>query len=173
MNQTITTPVTKALVVSLILIIVGIATYFSGISMSGGVQYIGYAVFVAAIIFCISQYGKQINYTSTFGNYFSHGFKISAIVTVIMIIYVVIFITLFPDFKDKAMEEARKNMQSKNLSAEQIDQAIGISTKFFTTFAVLGTLIGYILLGVIASLIGAAITKKNPDTFHQQTEHIV
>ncbi len=172
MNQTTTT--SKGLVLGLILIVIAIATYFSGISMSGGVQYVGYIVFIAGIIFFISQYGKQINYASTFGNYFSHGFKIAAIVTVIMIIYVVIFMMLFPEFKDKAMEEARKNMQSKNLSEEQMDKAIEISRKFFLTFAILGTLIGYILFGVIASLIGAAITKKNPaNAFQQQTDQIV
>jgi uncharacterized membrane protein len=167
MYQTITPPTTKGLVLSLILVVIAMATYFSGVNMSSGIQYLGYAIFVAGIIFFINQYGKQINYASTFGGYFSHGFKISAIVTVIMILYVVIFILLFPEFKDKAMEEARKNMQSKNLSEEQMNQAIEVSRKFFMTFLILGTLVGYILFGVIASLIGAAITKKNPDTFQQ------
>ena len=172
MNQTITTPMTKGLVLSLILIVIAIAIYFSGISMTGGIQYLGYVVFLAGIIFCISQYGKQINYNSTFGNYFAHGFKISAIVTVIMIIFGVVFLMLFPEMKDKAMEEARKNMQSKNLSEEQTDKAIEITRKFFMVFVIGGTLIGYLFFGAIASLIGAAITKKNPNNFQQQTDQI-
>jgi len=106
MNQTITPVATKGLVLSLILIVIALGTYFSGVSMSGGIQYLGYVIFLAGIIFCIMQYGKQINYASTFGNYFSHGFKISAIVTVIMIVYVIAFMLLFPEFKEKAMEEA-------------------------------------------------------------------
>ncbi len=171
MNQTVTTPTSKGLVLSLILIVIAMATYFSGISMNSAVKYLGYLIFLAGIIFFISQYGKQVNYASTFGNYFSHGFRISAIVTVIMIIYVVVFILLFPEFKDTAIEEARKNMQSKNLSEEQMDKAIEISRKFFLTFAILGTLVGYMLSGIVASLIGAAITKKNPaNTFQQQID---
>lgn len=172
MNQTITTPITKGLVLSLILIVIAIAVYFSGIDMNSEIKYLGYLVFFAGIIFCISQYGKQINYSSTFGNYFAHGFKISAIVTVIMIIFVVVFILLFPEFKDKAMEEARKNMHSNNLSEEQKDKYIEIGSKFFMTFAILGTLVWYIFLGAIASLIGAAITKKNPNNFQQQIDQI-
>ena len=172
MNQTITTPITKGLVLSLILIVIAIATYFSGISMTGGIQYLGYVVFLAGIIFCISQYGKQINYSSTFGNYFAHGFKISAIVTVIMIIFGVVFLMLFPEMKDKAMEEARKGMQAKNLSEEQMDKAIEITRKFFMVFVIGGTLVGYLFFGAVASLIGAAITKKNPTNFQEQTGQI-
>ncbi|MEO6453968.1 MAG: DUF4199 domain-containing protein [Ginsengibacter sp.] len=172
MNQTVTTTTTKGLVLSLILIVIALAVYFSGINMSSGIQYVGYLVFCIGIIYFISQYGKQINYASTFGNYFSHGFKISAIVTVIMIIYVVIFFMLFPEVKEKAMEEARKGMQSKNLSEEQMTQAIDMTRKFFMAFLIGGTLIGYLLFGVIASLIGAAVTKKDPNNFQQQTGQI-
>ena len=172
MNQTITPVTTKGLVLGLILVVVALATYFSGININGGIQYAGYLIFIAGIIFFISQYGKQINYASTFGNYFVHGFKISAIVTVIMIVYVVVFMLIFPEFKDKAMDMARANMQSKNLSNEQMDKAIEISRKFFTTFLIGGTLIGYLFFGVMASLIGAAITKKHPNNFSQQIDQI-
>jgi hypothetical protein len=87
-----------------------------------------------------------------------------------MIVYAVVFIILFPDFKDKAMEDARKNMQAKNLSEEQADKAIEISRKFFMTIVISVTLLGYLFCGLIASLIGAAITKKNPDNFQQQID---
>ncbi len=70
-TQTVTTTVTKAVVLSLILIVITIATYFSGINMSSGIQYLGYIIFCAGIIFFIAQYGKQINYSSSSGSDFS------------------------------------------------------------------------------------------------------
>ena len=173
MEQPVINTKVRGLVISLILIIIALATYFAGLKMTGGVQWAGYIIFIAAIIFSISQYGKQINHVSTFGNYFAHGFKISATVTVIMIIYVVIFVTLFPEFKDQAMEEARKNMQAKNLSEEQMNTAIDISRKFFMVFLIGGTLIGYLLIGAIASVIGAAVTKKTPNNLQQQTNPLI
>ena len=172
MNQAVTSPSTKGLLLGLVLIIIALITYFSGIKMNSGIQWLGYIILLLGIIFCIAQYGKQINYASTFGNYFAHGFKISAIVTIIMLIYVVVFILLFPEFKDKAMEEARKNMQSKNLTEEQMDKTIEISRKFFMTFLIGATLIGYLFFGVIASLIGAAITKKDPNNLHRQIDQL-
>ena len=81
-------------------------------------------------------YGKQVNYNSTFGNYFAHGFKVAALVTAIMIIYIVIFITLFPEFKEKAMDEARIAMQEKNnMTEEQIKQALEYDKKIFHGFS--------------------------------------
>ena len=97
-----------------------------------------------------------------FGNYFAHGFKISAAVTVIMIIYIVVFVLLFPDFKEKALDEARKAMDARGGSEEQKVQAVEMTKKLFMVFLVAGTLIYNLIVGVIASLIGAAVTKKNP-----------
>jgi hypothetical protein len=80
-----------------------------------------------------------------------------------MIIYVIIFIYLFPDVKEKGMEAARKSMQERgNLSPEQINQSMEFTKKFFMVFIIAGTLIGYLIFGAIASLVGAAVTKKNP-----------
>jgi len=63
-------------------------------------------------------------------------------------------------------------MQNKNLTEEQMDKAIEISRNFFMVFLIAGTLVGYLAFGAIASLIGAAVTKKNPNNFQQQTEQV-
>ena len=118
--------------------------------------------FFSCIVFSVYQYGKQVNYNSTFGNYFAHGFKTSAMVTILMIAFLVIFMTVFPEFKEKAMDEARKSMNSKNLSEDQVEKALDITKKFFMVFLVGGALLGYLLFGAIASLIGAAVIKKDP-----------
>ncbi len=163
MEQTVTTSTTKGIVISLILIVIALATYFLNMNTSSALQYISYAVFIIGIIWSINMYGKQIDHNSTFGNYFAHGFKIAAIVTVIMIVYIVIFVYLFPDVREKAMDAARTRMQSQGkMTQEQINQAINITKKFFMVFLIGATLLGYLIFGALASLIGAGITKKNP-----------
>jgi len=163
MEHKITTPVTKGIVISLFLIIISIATYFLNLMDNKGMQYVGYAIFIAGIIWSVNIYGKQINYNATFGNYFAHGFKVSAIVTVFMIIFTVIFILLFPEIKEKGIDAARKSMESKgNMSSEQITQALSFTERFFMVFVIGGALVFYLILGAIASLIGAGVTKKEP-----------
>ena len=164
MEQTVTSTSTKGMVIGLILIILALVTYFADIKVNGPVQWFGYAVFVGGIIWSVYSYGKQINYNATFGNYFAHGFKVAALVTAILIIYIIVFVFIFPEFKEKAIDEARKSMQEKNnLTPDQIAQGLDITRKFFMVFLVGGTLIGYIIFGALASLVGAAITKKEPN----------
>ncbi|MDE3183229.1 MAG: DUF4199 domain-containing protein [Bacteroidota bacterium] len=163
MEQTVTPSTTKGIIISLVLIVIALATYFLNMNSSSWLQYVSYAIFIVGIIWSVNLYGKQIDHNSTFGNYFAHGFKIAAIVTAIMIVYIVIFVYLFPDIRDKAMDAARKSMESKGqMSQEQIKQALGFTQKFFMVFLIAGTLLGYLIFGALASLIGAGITKKNP-----------
>lgn len=163
MEQTVTSSTTKGIVISLVLIIIALASYFLNMNTNSALQYVSYAVFVIGIIWSVNLYGKQIDHNSTFGNYFAHGFKIAAMVTAIMIVYIVIFVYLFPDIKEKAMETARAKMQSQGkMTQEQITQALGFTQRFFMVFIIAGTLLGYLIFGALASLIGAGITKKNP-----------
>ena len=163
--QAVTTPITKGIVISLILIILGLVSYFLDLGNNKPMQYVGYLIFIIGIIWSVNLYGKQIDYNSTFGNYFAHGFKISAFVTVFMLIFTVLFLYLFPDMKEKGMEAARKGMEAKNMTPDQISQAMGFTQKFFMVFVIAGILVFYLFFGAIASLIGAGVTKKNPVQF--------
>ena len=165
--QPVTTTVTKGIVISLILIVFGLVTYFLDLNTSGTktMQWVGYFVFIAAIIWSVNIYGKQIDYNATFGSYFSHGFKTTALVTLIMIVFAAIFIYLFPDIKEKAMEAARKEMQEKNMTGEQISKGMGFMKGMFMILVIGTTLFFYLFFGLIGSLIGAAVTKKNPVQF--------
>ncbi len=163
-TKTVTSTSTKGIVIGLILIVLMLVTYFANVKVDGPVQYIGYAVFIGGIIWSIVIYGRQINYNATFGNYFAHGFKVSAVVTVLMIIFLIIFVNLFPDFKEQAIAQARIKMHEKNnLTDDQMSQGLEFTRKFFMVFLIGGTLVGYLLFGAIASLIGAAVTKRQPD----------
>ena len=173
MEQKITTPVTKGIIIALILIVISLATYFLGMMENKAMQYVGYIIFIVAIIWSVNAYGKQINYNSTFGNYFAHGFKVTSVITVIMILFTIIFISLFPEIKEKGIDAARKSMQAKGtMSSEQIEQAIGFTQKFFTAFIIGGALVFYLILGAIASLIGAGITKKEPNQIANEINQI-
>lgn len=163
MDQTVTTATSKGVVIGLLVVITALAMYFLNVPQKSPLQYVGYIVFIGGIIWAISSYGKQIDYNATFGNYFSHGFKVAAMVTVIMVIFMAVFLYVFPDFKENAIDMARAEMaKGGKLSAEQQSQALEMTRKFFTAFAIGGTLLGYMFFGTLAALIGAAITKKNP-----------
>lgn len=163
MEKPVTTALTKAIVISLILIILGLTSYFMDFDPQGGFQYIGYVVFIAGIIWSVMSYGKQVDYNATFGKYFVHGFSVTAIITVIMILFVVVFVLAFPEMKEKGMEKAAEKMHAdKKLTEEEIQKGMDIARRFFMVGVIGVTLLFYIFFGAVSALIGAAITKKNP-----------
>ena len=166
MEQKVTTPIVKGIVITLILAVLDLVAGFAHFKMEAWYKW-GTTIFLcAAIIWACINYGSQLKNNVTFGNAFAHGFKTSAVVACILLIYTLLSIyIIFPDTKDLALEQARKQMEEKgNIPEANIDQAIEMTKKLFLPIAIAGVLLGTLIVGVISALIGAAITKKNPQT---------
>ncbi|MDB5210804.1 MAG: hypothetical protein JWQ30_1631 [Sediminibacterium sp.] len=165
MEQKITPPWTKGLIISLILIVYGLALYFSGQMMNRPLGMVSFLIFIVAIIIADVNFAKQKNGNVTFGNVFAHGFKVTAGVIVISCIYAfVAFTFIYPEMIDKMQEMARADMEKRGgASEEQITQGLQMWRKFFWVFMIGGIMVMYGICGVIASLIGAGVAKKNPN----------
>ncbi len=154
----------KAILLSLILIILNLIGGFAHLQFESWFKWLpSIILLVVIIIFCI-QYGKQQTDGVTFGKVFGYGFKISLVVSVLIAIYSLLSILfIFPEFTDQALQQARAGMEAKgNLTEDQIDQGMAFTKKFLqpvpvSIFAFLGTL----FFSTIASLLGAAFTKKS------------
>jgi len=164
MEKKVMTHVQKGLLVSLILIVIGIAGYFTKLFEQSWFSWASNGILCIAVIWGCITYANQMNGQVTFGNVFSHGFKMSVVVALILIVWVLLAMTvLFPEMKDKTLEMARQRMEERgNLSDSQIEQGVEFTKKFFIPFAIGGTLLGTLIFGTVASLIGAAVAKKKP-----------
>jgi NADH:ubiquinone oxidoreductase subunit 6 (subunit J) len=102
----------------------------------------------------------------TFGNVFSHGFKVTAGIAAIMSVYTFIAIKfIHPELLEKTLDQARAEMEKNpDLNADAIDMGLSITRKFFLPMALAFSLFGTAIMGAIASLIGAGVAKKNPIT---------
>jgi uncharacterized membrane protein len=169
MEQKVTTPVVKGVIIALVLIVLGLVIQFTGQQQNKGLGAITFLLFIAAIIWSCISYAKQLDGNVTFGNTFAHGFKTTSVITVLIVIFTFISIKFInPEMIDLAIEEARKGMEDKNMSDDQVDTAIGFTRKFFVPLTIGSVLFFYLIVGVIGSLIGAAVAKKNPQGPFQQ-----
>ncbi len=151
------------LLIAAVLIVYSIALNFLGQSTNQSLGMISYLIMIVGIIVFVRMHGDAMNNELSFGDLFAYGFKTTSVLTIIFIGFLIIFNLIFPDIKEQAFEMARQQMEeSGNLSDDKIDQALEIGKKFFWIGIVGGTLIFFVILGAIGSLIGAAITKKNP-----------
>jgi hypothetical protein len=165
MENKITSHLTKGLIIALVLVVISIIAYFTGNEQASWVRWGSVLILIGGIIWTCISYGKELNHSVTFGNVFAHGFKTSAVVTVIVIVFTIAFFLIFPEMVEKQMNLAREEMEKQpNLTDDQLDTAMNISRKFFWPIAIGSIMFLYLLIGVIASLIGAGVTKKNPPT---------
>ena len=165
MEQKITPPWTKGLIISLILIVFSLVLYFTGQAQNKSLSWVQFVIIIGSLIVACNNFAKQKEGNVTFGNVFAHGFKTTATIIVIMVLYTVIsFKFLFPEMIDMVMNQAQADMEKKgNMSEEQISKGIEIGRKFFIPFAIGGIILMFAIIGAIGSLIGAGIAKKNPN----------
>jgi hypothetical protein len=163
-EKKVMTHVTKGLLVSLVLIVIGIAGYFTKMAEQSWFSWVSNGILFVAVIWGCLVYANQMNGQVTFGNVFSHGFKMSVVIALILIVWVLLaMLVIFPEMKTKALEVAQQRMEERgNLSDSQIEQGVEFTRKFFLPLAIGATLLGTLIFGAIASLIGAAVAKKKP-----------
>ena len=157
----IMSPQIKGLIIALILIVIGIAAYFTGLAYESWFSWASSGIFCIAVIFACIHYANQKDGFVTFGNVFGHGFKITAVTTVIVLIYSVLALTvLFPEMKEKIFEMQQAEMEKRDMPSEQVETTMNMMKKYFMLFLVLGVIVGNLIFGCIGSLIGAAAAKK-------------
>lgn len=156
--------ITAGLMIAALIILFSLITQFTGMSASVGVGAIQYLLIIIALIYFVNRWGRANHYRESFGNLFAYGFKTTTVYALINVGFIILFFLLFPDIKEKSFEIVRQQMEKNpNVSDEQIDEAVEITRKFFWVSAIGGTTIFLVIIGAIGSLIGAAVTKKNPN----------
>ena len=172
MENKITSHIIKGAIISGFGILLSIIVSVFNLYEVSWINYINYAITMGGLIYSCILFANENNNNVSFGNIFAHGFKTTSVIIVITVLYVVLSLkVLFPEMSDKIVEIARKKMaENPQMTDEMIEQALGMTKKFLFPFAIGGAIIGTAIMGVIASLIGAGIAKKNPvDPFSEPT----
>jgi hypothetical protein len=163
MEKKITPSTTVGLIISLISIVLSLVLYFTNLYTEQWTQYIGLLVLFGGIIWAVRNHGKEQDFTATFGQLFAFGFKTTAVITCIMILYTILSGYIFPDIKEKILANATEQALAKpGVNEEQVRQGMEMFSNNYNLFMILGILFWTLAAGAIASLIGAAVTKKTP-----------
>ncbi|MGN7823281.1 DUF4199 domain-containing protein [Chitinophaga varians] len=149
------------LIISAIMVVLSVLFYILNLSQEKWAQWVGTLVMGVGIVLASINFSKINDGHVTFGNVFMNGFQASLIIAVITVIFSVIMVLIFPDIIEKIMETSRLDMEKKGMPEEQIEQGINFARKFFLIFMVIGGIFLSVICGVIASVIGAAIARKD------------
>ena len=151
------------LMISSLLVILTIGTRYASPGQQSMMQTLAIVIMVGGIVAFVNLYGKAKNNQVTFGNLFVYGFKITAIITLVVILCNVVFYLSFPELKAKILEASRQTMvaEGKKTDAE-IEEVLKAARNGFWVYMAGSILFIYAIIGAVASLAGAAVTKKVP-----------
>ena len=158
----------KALLISLLLIVVDLIGGFAHLRFTSWFKWISTIVILVSLIYAGINYGKQHDLV-TFGKVFGYCFKISLLISAFMLVYTLISIyVIFPEFTDQALQNAREGMEAKGgLTEEQIDAGMAMTKKFMQPVPLaIFSFVATLFICTIGSLLGAAFAKKSePNAF--------
>ncbi len=158
---------TYGLIIGLIIVVLSAVVYVAGMQQSSWVQWVLYAVFLGGLVLNANAFSKANGGMVSYGQLFSSGFKTTAIIVLLVVAWVIASVSIFPEMKENALELARAQMEQEGkMDAETMETALNVTRNNFTTFIVMGSLFGYMILGLIFSLLAAAVTPriKRPTT---------
>lgn len=144
-------------------IIVSLILYFVGLQFENWAKWISTVVMCGIIVFGIKTItDENPNRPISFGTLFKAGMLITIIIAIFSVIYFFVYTNFIEtNFVDKILEISRQQMAEKGLSEEQIDAGIEMSKKFMSPIMMaVFSLLGTMFFGVLASLLGAGIFKK-------------
>lgn len=153
----------KGLIISIIPMILNMVGTSSNANTSQWVPWASLTALIIGIVVSCIMFSNQQNNEVSFGNTFAHGFKTGAVATCLMIIFTIIFLAMHPELKQMALDSAREKMTKENKFADtEIEQAVAIAGKSFTIVVISSIVIQYLIVSVLASVIGAGLAKKKP-----------
>jgi energy-converting hydrogenase Eha subunit A len=156
-----------ALIATATSIVLTFVYQFLNVAQDSPARYISILPSIAFIILAQIEYKEMLGGHITFGKAFSTGFRVGLFAGILGAVFMFIYVSyIYPEFIPQMMEAQKAKMAEKNMSDEQIEQAMRMTSKMMSPiwlsfFAAVGGAIS----GAIISLITAAIVKKDPPPF--------
>ena len=126
-------------------------------------RYIIYAIYCVGIVWSLMSYSKSATNKKSIANYFSIAFKTFVVAILLIVTFTYIYFSFNVEFRDKGIAENSRLLRLEgNHLPREIDEYAIQSKKMFLTGIISVYIFGYLIMGVVVSLITAGfLSKKN------------
>jgi len=157
----------------LIMGIISIATFVifivADVDIQGPARWINVLILAVLIFLAHKYYKDNGDGFMTIGQGAGIGFWMCLVSSVISSVFTYVYVKFIDtSFIQQMMDKQREAMEAKgNLTEEQVDQAMNMTSKFMTPemFLIFGLVFGILFGVLIALVVGLFTQKKNPEPF--------
>jgi hypothetical protein len=149
------------LLTGLVTVIYSFILYVSGYSENKGLSLLGTVILIGGIVLAHKYFKKENGGFMRYGQGLGIGSLVSVVVGLMSGIFMYIYIKFIDSgYLDKIRETQIAELEKRNMSEEQIEQAMAITKKMMNPeMMVVWAVIGTLFIGFFLSLIISAITK--------------
>ena len=138
----------------------------AGVEVSGWIGSLGYLILIGAMAIAMKEYKKSNYGYMSYGQGLGIGTLVSLFFGILGGVFMYIYTSFIdPNYTSSMMDKQRIELEEKGMSDEQIDHAIAMGESFSSpVMMIVWSIVGYLFIGFILSLIVAAIMKhKRPE----------
>lgn len=128
-------------------------------------QLLTYVPFILAIVFVQTNYKKELGGYITFGKAFSAGFKVAAYTGLFVALVTLLYYMVLDRASFDEMMDVMKAKAAENAGGEEGFKKM---QSFMPVMIAFGVAVAYTFYGLIVSLIGAAIIKKEKPLYNEE-----
>jgi len=154
------------LIGALISVVFTAVLLIAGVEVSGWIGSLGYLILIGAMVLAMKEYKKSNYGYMSYGQGLGIGTLVSLFFGVLGGVFMYIYTSFIdPNYTSSMMDKQRIELEERGMSDEQIDQAIAMGESFSSpVMMIVWSIVGYLFIGFILSLIVAAIMKhKRPE----------
>jgi len=154
-------------ILGLVLILITLIMYMTTPVGNAGFSALTIVAMVAFISLALLEYRRANEGFITYGEGMGVGALLSAVAGLLSSAFITFYnVVIDPTIQQRATEMAREQLEKQNMSDEQIEQAMEMAQKFQApSFVFVAQVFGTIIMGVLLTLIVAAIVRRNRPVF--------
>ncbi len=160
----ITSHVTKGFILAVILIIYSITGHLANLFKYDWFVMEGVGIFVAGVIWGVINHAGQMKGNVTFQTLLVHGLRLTAVFTCLYFVYTLLEVyVLFPHYLDGLVKEmALRTANAGKIDQDKFDENKNEARKVLATMRFAGMVMGPMIIGLLATMLGGVLAKKNP-----------
>ena len=143
--------------------------YLADIKPDSALGYLSYVILFGGLFLSVKNYRDELNNGFiSYGRSVGYGVVVSLMAGIISSAFVfILYQYIDVTFVDRMLIEAETQLEEQNLSPEQLEMAMEINQKMFTPLVIaLMSILGYVFMGTIFSLVVAVFLKKEDEGFN-------
>ncbi len=157
-------PALKGLITALAMIAAALVIDQKREAADPRIQYFVFIIYGLGIAWTLIAFSKTAQFTGSFRQLFSQGFRCFIVVTLCMVVFTFIFIKAHPEFAEiEATHQREELLKLNDKTPAQVDELIATGKKQYAIRYISASIFGYLIIGAAITATASILLTRRKD----------